>query len=388
MIKLTKSTFLNEQETRKKLAQFISQANFLSMGRECLKFEKSFAKKQKRRYAAMVSNGSMANLILIQALLNLGKLKKGDRIGVSALTWATNVMPVIQLGLKPVALDCELETLNISANILKKIRKKIKALFLTNVLGFSDQINQVKRWCGERGVMLLEDNCESLGSRMNGKLLGNFGIASTFSFFVGHHLSTIEGGMICTNNAELHQMICLTRAHGWDRNLTRFQQKAIRRKNKIVPFFARYTFYDLAFNARPTEINGFIGNLQIKYWDEIVKKRENNFRIFQKIIQANPDLLELKVDHLEKISNFAMPVVCKNKKLFQKYKKKFEVNNVEIRPVIAGNITRQPFYRKYLKNTQPCKNVDFIHTNGFYFPNNPELTRQEIGLLSRLISRQ
>ena len=136
MIKLIKSSFYHEEKTKRKLADFILNADVLSMGKQCQKFEKNFAKKQQRKFAVFVNNGSSANLILIQALLNLGRLKKGDRVGVSTLTWATNIMPIIQLGLVPVVFDCEINTLNISSNILKKDIKSIKALFLTNALGF------------------------------------------------------------------------------------------------------------------------------------------------------------------------------------------------------------------------------------------------------------
>src|SRR3990167_10861047 len=197
MIKLIKSSFYNEAETKQRLVEFISRAEILSMGTECKKFEKAFAEKQQRKHAVFVSSGSSANLLLIQALLNLGKLNKGDVVGVSSLTWATNVMPIIELGLTPLAIDCEVNTLNISPEKLNSAIPKINALFLTNVLGFSDRIDKIKEICREKNIIFLEDNCESLGSQVNGNLLGNFGLASTFSFFVGHHMSTIEGGMIC-----------------------------------------------------------------------------------------------------------------------------------------------------------------------------------------------
>ena len=129
MIKLIKSSFYQEEETKKKLADFILDADVLSMGEQCQKFEKNFAKKQQRKFAVFVNNGSSANLILMQALLNLGRLKKGNKIGVSALTWATNIMPIIQLGLIPVALDCEIDTLNVSSDILRKILVILKHYF-------------------------------------------------------------------------------------------------------------------------------------------------------------------------------------------------------------------------------------------------------------------
>lgn len=388
MIKLIKSSFYEENKTKKKLVKFILDAKIFSMNEQCLSFEKKFAKKQNRKYAVFVGSGSMANLVLIQSLLNLRKLHKGDKIAVSSLTWATNIMPLMQLGLVPVMVDCELSTLNVSSKNLKNIESEnIKAFFLTNALGFCDDIDEIKKWCDKKNILLLEDNCESLGSKYKGTLLGNFGLVSTFSSFVGHHFSTIEGGMICTDDDNLHNMMLMVRAHGWDRNLDTEKQQEIRKENKIDDFFAKYTFYDLAFNARPTEINGFLGNIQINYWDEIVSKRENNFNNFNKKIKENDDFLPLSLSNMDLISNFAMPVVCKNHDLFLKYKNKFEVAEVEIRPIIAGDMTKQVFYKKYIKKNENYPNADFVHKNGFYFPNNPELNKSEVKLLCKLLEK-
>ena len=387
MIKLIKSSFYKEIETKRELVEFIMKAEILSMSKECKKYEKAFSEKQQRKYSVFVSSGSGANLILIQALLNLGRVKKGDKIGVSSLTWPTNIMPLIQLGLVPVAVDCELSTLNISSKMLKKRIDNLDGLFLTNVLGFSDKIEEIKEICLEKNIVFIEDNCESLGSAVNGKLLGNFSLASTFSFFVGHHLSTIEGGMICTDDEELCDMLVMVRAHGWYRNLSSEKQQKLRKENNVDDFLAKYTFYDLAYNVRPTEIQGFLGNTQIQYWDEIISKRASNFNRFQRKIENNDDFMPLNVSHMDVISNFAMPVICKSKEIFERYKKKFKDNNVEVRPIIAGDMTQQPFYKKYIKDLHGCENARFIHQNAFYFGNNPELTQQELNLLCDLLEK-
>ncbi len=385
MIKLMKSTFYNEQDTKEKLCDFILRSEILSMHAECKKFEEAFAKKQGRKHAVFVTSGSSANLVLIQSLFNMGRLKKGDKIGFSALTWSTNVMPLFQVGLEPIALDCSLQTLNISPEELKKQIANIDCLFLTNVLGFCDDIEEIRNICAEEEVLFIEDNCESLGSKCNEVLLGNFGNASTFSFFVGHHLSTIEGGMICTDDDDLYNMLLITRIHGWDRNLPIEQQKKLRAEHHIDEFYSKYIFYDLAYNARPTEINGFLGNVQLQYWDEIVSIRERNFWKFQKVIEQNDDFIPLDVSHMSLVSNFAMPLVCKDKETLEKYKQRFIKHGVEIRPVIAGDMTKQPFYKKYSGEVQNCINSDFVHKNGLYFGNNPELTDEEMSLLCNLL---
>lgn len=386
MIKLVKSSFYKEEETKKALVDFIMDAQQLSMGEQCRMFEEAFAKKQERKYAVFVSSGSVADLLLIQGLLNTGRLKKGDRVGFSALTWATNVMPLIQLGLVPVPLDCNPKTLNVSPEILAKEADSLQCLLLTNVLGFSDDIAEIEKICREKNIIFLEDNCESLGSKVQGRLLGNFGLASTFSFFVGHHLSTIEGGMICTDDQELHKALVIARAHGWDRNLAPEDQAKLRAENNIDDFYARYTFYDLAYNVRPNEINGFLGNKQLGYWDELVAKRRENFAKFYEALVSNDDFVKYDFYHMELVSNFAVPVVCKDKNTAAKYKTRFSEAGVEIRPVIAGNITRQPFYTKYVK-AGDYPNSDLVHTNGFYFGNNAELTTEEVDTLCRLLAK-
>ncbi|MBI2035432.1 MAG: DegT/DnrJ/EryC1/StrS family aminotransferase [Candidatus Liptonbacteria bacterium] len=384
-IKLIKSAFMDENETRRKLADFVMRTEFFSMGEECKKYEEAFAKKQERKFAVFVNSGSSANLILVQALLNLGKLKRGDKVGVSAITWSTNVMPLLQLGLVPVAIDCEKESLNVSSSKLEPYLKEIRGLFLTNALGFCHDIKEIRSLCEEREIVFLEDNCESLGSKAYGRLLGNFGLASTFSFFLGHHLSTLEGGMVCTDDEELYHMLLKVRAHGWGRNLPKEKLEALHKEHGTDPFYALYSFFDLGYNVRPTEINGFLGNLQIQYWDEVVASREKNFKFFNKKKKENNDLLALSVDHMDTVSAFAMPIICKDKTTFESYKNKFTENGVEIRPIVSGDITSQPFYKKYINSHGDCPNARFVHQNGFYFGNTSELNEGELGILYSLI---
>jgi len=392
MIKLIKSTFYNEKETKKKLINFISKAEQLSIGNECRKFEKRFAKYQGRKHCIFVNSGSSANLAIVQALLNLGELKKGDYVGFSAVTWSTNVMPLIQLGLTAVPIDVELDTLNVSSNKLKEILKKypLKMLFLTNLLGFCDDIDKIKKICDKNKIILIEDNCESLGTIYKGKKLGNYGLASTFSFYVGHHMSTIEGGAICVDSHNLESMSQMVRAHGWDRNLTEKKQLKIRLKHHVnSSFYSRYTFYDLGYNLRTTEINGFIGNTQLDYIDEIVKKRNINFlKIAEEIYSKTDKYFPIRYNHIDFISNFAIPVVCKTKKIRDDLVKKCK-NKIEIRPIVGGDMVSQPFFKKYFPDfikTFNNTNAKLIHEQGLYFGNNPELTNKEIKTIIKIFA--
>ncbi|MBI4242395.1 MAG: DegT/DnrJ/EryC1/StrS family aminotransferase [Candidatus Rokubacteria bacterium] len=391
MIKLIKSTFYNEADTKKELVDFILKNEQLSFGAECMKFEKNFAAWQGRRDAVFVNSGSSANLALVQALLNFGRLKPGDAVGFSALTWSTNIMPLVQLGLVPVSIDVTLETLNVSSATLAAAvdTTPIKALFLTNLLGFCDDMDGIRRLCRERGILLLEDNCEGLGTVYRGTKLGNFGLAATFSFFVGHHLSTIEGGAIATDDLELATMLRIVRAHGWDRNLAQEERDGIRRIYRVDPFYAKYTFYDLAFNIRPMEIQAFLGNSELRHADEIVKKRDENFKRFAAAIYSQTGrYLPIRFDHLDLVSNFAVPVVCASASIRDKLVTRCE-GRIETRPIVGGDMTRQPFFVKYLPivpRATGMTNAALVHQNGLYFGNNPQLTEDEIEQMIALFS--
>lgn len=382
-IKLMKNTFYNEDDTKKNLCEFISSSERLSMGEKCLEFEKKFSKYQDRKYSVLFNSGSSANLALIQSMMNLGFLKKGDNVGFSALTWATNIMPLIQLGLNPIPLDISLSNLNVNSNNLRDALKKhkLKALFITNLLGFCGDLDSISRMCKKEKVILLEDNCESLGSIYKKKRLGNFGLAGTTSFFVGHHLSTIEGGMVFTDIKEIYDQLLMVRSHGWVRNLDNESKNKLNEKYNIDKFYSGYTFYSLGYNLRPTEITGFLGCEQIEFIEEICNKRTENFKRYEEALKGNKNFLKTNFDNIEFVSNFAYPIICKNKNIFNEYVKKLS-KSVEIRPIVGGSIVEQPFFNnKEFK----CPNAEKVHKLGFYIPNNPDLNNKEINKMLNLL---
>lgn len=385
MIPLMKNAFLNEAETKRALAEFIMNAGRLSMDKKCFEFEKVFAEKQGRKDAVLFNSGGSCNLALLQTLKNLGRLKDGDKVGFSALTWSTNVMPIIQMGMCPIPVDVKADTLNVMSENLKETlsKDKLAAMFITNALGFTGDLDVIRQICDEEGIILIEDNCESLGTELESGKAGNFGVASTFSFFVAHHMSTIEGGMICTDDEDLAEMLRIVRANGWDRNLTARQQLKWRKNFNVgSEFDAKYTFYDLGFNLRPTEITGFLGLYQLQFLDQNSKTRESNYFRIENIVKENDELIVLKHDHIKLLSTFAMPIVCKTPALREKYLSQFSGAGIEIRPMIAGNMQKQPFFSKYVSRNFDLPGTDFLHTNGFYCGNYPELTETDLETIS------
>lgn len=390
MIPLIKNTFLNETNTKRLLSDFVLRADRLSMGERCFAFEREFASYQRRKEAVLFNSGGSANLALLQALKNLGRLTDGDRVGFSALTWSTNTMPIIQMSMAPVPIDCEPATLNaMSANLRDRLKSAgLRAFFTTNALGFAGDLDVIRDICHDKDILLLEDNCESLGTELASGRSGNFGLAATFSFYVAHHMSTIEGGMVCTDDGDLAEMLKIVRANGWDRNLSPAQQDKWRKRFKISSELeAKYTFYDLGYNLRPTEITGFLGLTQLPHLSESIARRQFNHEVLEGVAARNPDLLVCDHAHIVKLSSFAFPVICRTAELRDKYASRFASAEVEIRPVIAGNIQRQPFYDKYVKDRYSLPGADFVHRCGFYCANNPDLTDDDLEVISNCLTQ-
>lgn len=380
MIRLNKTTFIKDSATRSKLAKFITSNEILSMNKKCTEFERKFSVWQSRKYSVLFNSGSSANLALLQAFKNLKWIRKGDKVGFSSLTWATNIMPIIQTGFIPLPIDVSKRTLNIRLDDIED--KKIDALFITNALGLSDNISEIRDYCNSKNILFFEDNCESMGSVYDGEKLGNFGVASTFSFYVGHQMSTIEGGMICTDNKALYDMLLMVRCHGWTRCLDEESRNHYMIKNNVEPFFDKYTFYCEAYNLRPMEITGFLGIEQLKYIDSAIKKRHDNFMYLYNKTINNYDIVHLDIGGLDLISSLSFPLVCKDRPLFNKYRERAENANIEIRPIIGGDVTRQPFY-PFKANTD--SNAQSIFMNGLYLPNNESLTKSELEKIGDVI---
>jgi len=385
-----KTTFFNEKSTKEALAKFILQTKQLSMGERVALFEEEFAIFQGAKHALLVNSGGSANLAMLQSLKNLGRLKDGDKVGFSALTWSTNVMPILQLGMQPVPIDCDPETLNVMSSQLKQRLSKtdLRAFFITNALGFTGDLSNIRDVCSENNIIMIEDNCEALGTELSEGKAGNFGLMSSFSLFVAHHMSTIEGGIICTNDEEIEEMLRIVRANGWDRNLRAHQQHKWRKSHGVdSEFEAKYTFYDLGYNIRPTEITGFLGQYQLKHLKDNIAIRERNYLTLEAVVKGNPDLQTLNRSHLSVLSSFAFPVLCKSPKLKKRYMDQFSGAGVEIRPMIAGNIQRQPFYKKYVSDLYQLPGADFIHDYGFYCGNYPELSKIDLEILTSCLEK-
>ena len=382
-IPLMKTAFLKEDFVRKELAKFILETPRFSMDQKCSQFEEEFAVFSGRRHAILVNSGSSANLAMLQILLNSGALKLGDEVAFSSLTWATNVMPIIQLGLKPVPVDVDLNTLNVMSDTLIKAlmnNPNVKCFFATNVLGLCGDLNVIADICKERNIIFIEDNCESLGSLQANKATGNFGLMSSHSFFVAHHMSTIEGGMILTDSDEMAISAKRVRSNGWNRNLSLSELELLSSdslRGQLEEFYDKYQFFELGYNLRPTEITGFLGLVQLKLLDENIAARWANFKRFVGACEMNPHIIQLDYSHIDRVSSFGFPLIFKDPSRLKSALKTLTNHEIECRPMIAGNIVNQPFMRS-LCNDVDLPNADKIHESGLYFGNYPDLTDDEL----------
>lgn len=381
MIKLVNDT-INKDDIEA-LTKWLNQEEIpiLTKNKLTVELENKWADKIGTKYSVFVNSGSSAILLTLAALIQLNKLKN-KKIVIPALSWATDVSSPILLNLEPIMCDCNLHDLSCDIEHLESIFKEHNpsCLILVTPLGLVPRMDEIINLCKKYDVLLLEDTCESMGSKYRGKYLGSFGIASFFSMYFGHHLSTIEGGFINTNDEDLYHMLLMMRSHGWDRDLPEWRQKELREKYNIDDFKSLYNFYVPGFNLRATDLQAFIGLRSIERLDDYSIKRNHNF--FQYVSKLQNDLT-LSIHGDDFISNFAMPVLNKNIKTIVSELKR---NNIEVRPLIAGNMVNKPmWFEKYGKVELP--NASLIDEYGFYLPNHHKLTESDIDKIVAIVNR-
>tara|TARA_Y100000310_G_C20671385_1_gene810506 strand:- start:1071 stop:2225 length:1155 start_codon:yes stop_codon:yes gene_type:complete len=364
------------------LCDWLKTKQRLTIGPLTTKFEGAWADWLGVKHAVYVNSGSSANLLALYALIENGTLSPGDKVIVPAVSWATDLAPVIQLGLIPILCDCNLDDLSIDLEEFEKLCKEHnpKVIMFVSVLGLVPNMKRVVELCDTYNICLIEDTCESLGSQYKGQKLGTFGQLSTFSLYFGHHISTIEGGIIATNDTQLYELLKSIRSHGWDRGLSQETQDKLRTEWNTNEFDALYTFYYSGFNMRATDLQAFLGLRQLKKLDGIVQTRENNFKKYTENISDT--VWKPLIDDNNLISNFSYPIICDNRKELISV---LEKNNIETRPLIAGSMSKQPFFIKLYGNVT-LPNADIVHNKGLYIPNHQSMTEEDVEKISTIIN--
>ena len=349
----------------------ILKSKKLTIGPKTDEFQKYFSKILKTKFSTMVNSGSSANLLAFQCLINpyrKNRLKPGDEVLIPSVCWSTSLWPIIQSGLKPKFVDVDLQSLNIDLNDLKKkISRKTKAILIVHVLGNCVDMSKFMQIIKKHKLILIEDTCESLGTKYKNKYLGSFGDFSSFSFYSSHQISSGEGGMICCKSNADYEIIKSLRAHGWSRGLK--DEKKIALANKHLD--KRFIFYNSGYNLRPTDITASIGLSQFKDLNKFIKQRSKNrskiLKNFKENYKLSKVLTFIEANRHVKPHWFGIPVLLSKKINRNKFLKKIEKEGVETRPIISGNFLKQPSIKKYkLRIKVKFKNSDLINNHGFF----------------------
>lgn len=364
---------ITEQDKRI-LADFILNTNRFTNGPKVVEFEKQWSEWLGTKYSVMVGSGAAANYITTAIVREL-KGQEGEVI-VPPIGWVSDISAVINTGFTPVFVDVDLDTMAISyENIKNAINKNTKAIVLVHALGFNGINEKIIKLAKENDLLLIEDCCESHGATYEGKKVGSLGDMSCFSFYFGHHMTTIEGGMISTDNYEIYQLARMFRSHG----MTREADKKTHEKYAKPDVNPLFTFAVPGYNMRSTELNAVIGLEQIKRLDYNIKKRQENLNIW---LTNLDNVLYYKEYFVEGSSNYALPLILrKENNKMKEVCKILEDEKVEYRLGTAGggNQARQPYLERY--NFKVVGNLDvsdYIHDFGLYIGNHPELSKEQI----------
>jgi dTDP-4-amino-4,6-dideoxygalactose transaminase len=333
--------------------QQVIESDMYSMGEKVREYELDFAQYFGSRYAIMTSSGSAANLLMIAAMFytkdETRRLKRGDEVIVPAVSWSTTYFPLQQYGLKVKFVDIDRETLNIDLEKLENaITDKTKVILAVNLLGNPNDFDVIQALIGDKEITLLEDNCESLGATFGGKQAGTFGLMGTFSSFFSHHIATMEGGCVVTDDEELYHILLSIRAHGWTRNLPK--ENMVSGTKSDDPFDESFKFVLPGYNVRPLEMSGAIGVEQLKKLPSFLDARRKNAKFFVKLFQSHPFVQIQKEIGLSSWFGFSLVLREKSPISRTNLVSLLGKNGVECRPIVTGN---------FLKNTEVLQFFDY-----------------------------
>ena len=366
--------------------QSVINRDMYTMGESVASFEKDFCQFTGSKYAVMVSSGSTANLIATAALFYTKnpKLKRGDEVIVPAVSWSTTYYPLHQYGLKLKFVDIDLETLNYDLDALKEaISENTKMIMVVNLLGNPNDFDKIFEMTKEKNIIVLEDNCESMGAEYKGKQAGTFGIMGTFSTFFSHHMATMEGGFVVTDDEELYHILLSLRAHGWTRNLPKENQVCTKSDDWFTESFR---FVLPGYNVRPVEMSGAIGIEQLKKLPNFLAKRRENAKLFIELFSNYPDFIIQKDICNSSWFGFSLIIKPTSKLKRVDVVKKLMDAKIDCRPIVTGNFTRNDVMKYFDYEIHgELKNADYLHENGLFVGNNQIGLENEIKYLAEVL---
>ena len=362
------------------LIQWLRTSPRLTQNTLVFEFERQWARWLGTKYATLVNSGSSANLLMYYSLRVSGKLKN-LKVVVPAVSWATTVAPAIQLGFEPVMCEADEDNFGLDMDYLESLLKEHDpaSVVIVPVLGVPNDMGPLMELKDRYGFVLMEDACAATGSRYDGQLLGTFGEISTFALYFGHHISTIEGGLVCTSDEELHDVLLHIRSHGWAKDLEPVKETQAACRYDVIEFNRPFTFYYPGFNVRSTDLNARIGLSQMEKIDHVVTRRIENDKIYRSRFMDAAGF-HCQQNDRGTICSISFAALASSVEHRERIAQVLRENNVETRPLGGGNMSRQPFWsERYGTTVFPV--ADRIHETSFQLPNHPGLDAEDINYI-------
>jgi CDP-6-deoxy-D-xylo-4-hexulose-3-dehydrase len=368
--------------------QRVIASGMFTMGSNVQEFERDFAEYVGSKHCVMVNSGSSSNLLMVAAMFYTKnpklKLKRGDEVIVPAVSWSTTYYPLYQYGLKIKFVDIDLNTLNYDLEQLEKaVNDKTRMIMAVNLLGNPNDFDCINKIISDRDIILIEDNCESLGAKFNGRNAGTFGVMGSYSTFFSHHISTMEGGLIVTDDEELYQILLSLRAHGWTRNLPK--QNLVCGEKSDDPFEESFRFVLPGYNVRPLEIEGALGVEQMKRLPMLIEERRKNGKKVQTALENHPDIIIQQ--EISESSWFGFSLVIRPGSRLTRKKLQMNLNGLgfECRPIVAGNFAKNEVVKYFnYEIHNELKNAEHIDRNGLFIGNHHYPIPEAISALSKI----
>lgn len=365
------------------LAEWLKSHPRLTKGALTHEFEAKCSAYWGRKYSVFCNSGSSANFLMYAALEASGILKN-KKVIVPSAGWPTTITPAIQLGFEPIMCESDPDTLGLDLSCLEHLLKKHNpaTVIMVQVLGVPHKMDELMALKKKYGFTLLEDACAAMGSSYKGKPVGSFGDMSSFSFYFGHQISTIEGGLVLTNDKELNDTLVMLRSHGWDKDLDEGTRRELRAKYGVSDFHSHFFFYLSGLNLRNTDLGAFLGIRQLDKMDWLIKRRNENHLLYQKLLGDRFHFQ--KAPEGSVICSIHFAVFAKNKEEQIKIYEELVKNNIETRIFSAGNLGRHPFwFERYGEFRAPV--ADRLHDTGLFLPNHPSLAKENVEFISKVV---
>jgi len=369
------------EHDKRRMIDFISTADRFTNGPQVREFEKQWSEWLGCKHSLFVSSGSTANLLLVAAIKEKYDLQPGDKVLVPAMTWVTNISPIIQLGLTPIFCDVDKDNFGFDLKHLLAIRDEhsdIKVAFVTHLFGIPADIDLYKKILPE--VVFIEDVCESHGAVYKGRKAGTLSEGSTFSFYFGHHMTTIEGGFVSTDDEELYRIMKMKRSHGMAREAPpEIFEKYKKQYSDVHP---QFLFMTDGYNFRSMELNAVLGQSQLERLDDCIERRRQIYTNFLQLLKKH------EVFHIpreEGNSSFCLPFICPTQEYRNRLESFLMERGIETRPLCSGNLLKQPFLKGYNMDIGWDANVDYLHYNGFFIGNNHLITDEDFQRLENIL---